>query len=79
MGDALGDPAAVDVGALRVLDVATGTADLALAVSRRPHQPRVVGLDLVPAMLRQAQGKLKKALGRVCLLAGAGAKETVSV
>ena len=55
----------------RVLDVATGTGDLALAVSRRPHRPRVVGLDLVPAMLQRARPKIAaRGQGRVTLLAG---------
>ena len=50
----------------RVLDVATGTADLALELARRPEHPLVVGLDLVPAML----GPARKKVARVRLLCG---------
>jgi len=54
----------------RVLDVATGTADLALALARRPERPLVVGLDLVPAMLGPARRKVARAGARVRLLCG---------
>ncbi len=56
----------------RVLDVATGTGDLALAVAARPEKPLVVGLDLVPAMLGPARRKLAKTGAKVRLLAGDG-------
>lgn len=54
----------------RVLDVATGTGDLALAVAGRPEKPLVVGLDLVPAMLEPARAKVAKSGARVRLMAG---------
>jgi demethylmenaquinone methyltransferase/2-methoxy-6-polyprenyl-1,4-benzoquinol methylase len=54
----------------RVLDVACGTGDLALAIAARPDRPQVVGLDLVPAMLGPARQKAPKAQGRLSLLAG---------
>jgi len=41
----------------RVLDVATGTGDVALALATSPARPRVIGLDLLPAMLAPAQTK----------------------
>jgi len=41
----------------RLLDVATGTGDLALMAKRRYPGVRVVGADLTPAMLAQAQRK----------------------
>ncbi|HXX89579.1 MAG TPA: class I SAM-dependent methyltransferase [Acidimicrobiales bacterium] len=41
-----GDPA-------RVLDVASGTAGVALAIARRSSSARVVGVDLTEAMLRR--------------------------
>jgi demethylmenaquinone methyltransferase / 2-methoxy-6-polyprenyl-1,4-benzoquinol methylase len=41
----------------RLLDVATGTGDLALMASRHMTRPRVVGTDLTGAMLQQAQAK----------------------
>ncbi len=39
------------------LDVATGTGDLALMALQDDARPRVVGTDLTPAMLHQAQAK----------------------
>lgn len=56
----------------KVLDVATGTGDLALAEAALPTRPLVVGLDLVPAMLGPAVKKVAKRGARVCLLAGDG-------
>ncbi|HNT76936.1 MAG TPA: ubiquinone/menaquinone biosynthesis methyltransferase [Anaerolineae bacterium] len=41
----------------RLLDVATGTGDLALLARRHDPALRIVGADLTPAMLAQAQGK----------------------
>jgi len=41
----------------RVLDLATGTGDLASAISARMPGIRVVGIDLSPAMLGQAVGR----------------------
>ncbi len=58
----------------RVLDVATGTGDLALAIAARPERPLVAGLDLVPAMLGPAQKKAPRAQGRLALLAGDGTR-----
>lgn len=56
----------------KVLDVATGTGDLALAVAALPCRPLVVGLDLVPAMLGPAIRKVAKTGARARLLAGDG-------
>ncbi|KMY67798.1 hypothetical protein AAU61_07950 [Desulfocarbo indianensis] len=56
----------------RVLDVATGTGDLALAIAARPEKPLVAGLDLVPAMLEPARRKLARSRARVALLCGDG-------
>ena len=39
------------------LDVATGTGDLALELARHPHADQVVGLDVVPEMLKLARKK----------------------
>ena len=58
----------------RVLDVATGTGDLALAIAARPHAPLVVGLDLVPAMLGPARKKIARRQTRAALLAGDGTR-----
>ena len=63
-------------GALRgeepqhVLDVATGTGDLALEVLRQQPQVRVTGLDLVPGMLLIAQEKARHAGMDLPLTAG---------
>ncbi|MEZ4268433.1 MAG: bifunctional demethylmenaquinone methyltransferase/2-methoxy-6-polyprenyl-1,4-benzoquinol methylase UbiE [Myxococcota bacterium] len=68
--DALGDVRAGD----SVLDVATGTADVALAIAKRHPQSTVVGLDPSEGML--AVGREKIARGglseRVRLVAGTG-------
>jgi demethylmenaquinone methyltransferase/2-methoxy-6-polyprenyl-1,4-benzoquinol methylase len=44
----------------RVLDLATGTADLAIDVAQRHPEIRIVGLDPSSGMLEQAQTKLSK-------------------
>ncbi len=49
------------LGAERVLDVATGTADVALAIARRDLQARVVGLDPSEGMLDVGRRKLARA------------------
>jgi demethylmenaquinone methyltransferase/2-methoxy-6-polyprenyl-1,4-benzoquinol methylase len=57
----------------RVLDVCTGTADLAIAAVRgRPGARRAVGVDFADAMLRVAQRKLGRARldPRVALVRG---------
>jgi demethylmenaquinone methyltransferase/2-methoxy-6-polyprenyl-1,4-benzoquinol methylase len=43
-----------------VLDLATGTGDLALAVARVRPAPRVVGVDFSEGMLREAAVKLRR-------------------
>jgi demethylmenaquinone methyltransferase/2-methoxy-6-polyprenyl-1,4-benzoquinol methylase len=58
----------------RVLDVACGTGDLALQIARRPERPLVVGLDLVPAMLKPAQAKASSKKARLALLCGDGTR-----
>lgn len=46
---------------LRVLDVATGTADLAIALARDPRVGDVVGVDVSTGMLAHGQAKVQKA------------------
>jgi demethylmenaquinone methyltransferase/2-methoxy-6-polyprenyl-1,4-benzoquinol methylase len=58
----------------RVLDVATGTGDLALAIAARPERPLVIGLDLVAAMLGPAQKKIVRNGARVVLTCGDGTR-----
>jgi demethylmenaquinone methyltransferase/2-methoxy-6-polyprenyl-1,4-benzoquinol methylase len=48
-------------GGERVLDLCTGTADLALAAARTDAAPRVVGLDFSGEMLRMARRKIQAA------------------
>lgn len=56
----------------RVLDVATGTGDLALLIARGRPDVRVDGLDPAPRMLDQARPKIRNAGldGRVRLVTG---------
>jgi demethylmenaquinone methyltransferase/2-methoxy-6-polyprenyl-1,4-benzoquinol methylase len=57
---------------MRYLDVATGTADLALDVSRRNPDVKVVGVDIADALLKIGRGKAEKQglAGRVELMYG---------
>ena len=54
----------------KALDVATGTGDLALALSRRPGIDHAVGVDLLPEMiaLGRAKARAKGRAGRTTLL-----------
>ncbi len=52
--------AALPQGGL-ALDVATGTADLALALARQSPHGRVVGVDFCPEMINMGRGKVAKA------------------
>ena len=52
----------------RVLDVATGTADIALEVLRRHPQARVVGADFTHEMMRI--GQAKDPTGRIAFIEG---------
>jgi demethylmenaquinone methyltransferase/2-methoxy-6-polyprenyl-1,4-benzoquinol methylase len=57
-----------------VLDVAVGTAEIALAISRRHPRARVVGVDFSPAMLGVGHKKIgiKGFASRISLTAGDG-------
>src|SRR5437867_7847682 len=60
-------------GRERVLDLCTGTGDLAMAVVRaRPGGARVVGVDFAAEMLRVARDKLREArrADRIALVRG---------
>ena len=64
-------------GRERVLDLCTGTADLAIAAMRaRPAAARVVGVDFAGAMLRVGRGKIARAglADRVALVRGDAAR-----
>ncbi len=56
----------------RLLDVATGTGDLAIAAARRHPQVHVTGLDFVREMLDQGERKIRKRQlsGRITFLNG---------
>ena len=60
-------------GRERVLDLCTGTGDLAIAAARaQPSAARVVGVDFAGAMLRVGREKLRRAGldGRIMLVRG---------
>lgn len=57
----------------RVLDVATGTADLAIKIERELHPRKTVGIDLSAEMLQRGQEKIDRhglSSGRISLLQG---------
>ncbi len=49
----------------RILDLATGTADFAIASARRFPDAHVTGVDLTPAMLDVGRSKVEAAAGFV--------------
>ena len=64
-------------GRERVLDLCTGTADLAIAALRStPSAARVIGIDFAGAMLRVGQEKLlrERLADRIALLRGDAAR-----
>jgi demethylmenaquinone methyltransferase/2-methoxy-6-polyprenyl-1,4-benzoquinol methylase len=64
-------------GGERVLDLCTGTGDLAIAAVRaRPAAARVVGVDFSAAMLRVGEGKLRAAslAARIAMVQGDAAR-----
>jgi demethylmenaquinone methyltransferase/2-methoxy-6-polyprenyl-1,4-benzoquinol methylase len=67
-------------GTERVLDLCTGTGDLAIAArTARPGAARIVGVDFAGAMLQVGREKLKKASlnGRISLVRGDAARAPV--
>ena len=52
--------AAFSGGAARVLDVATGTADLALALKKYRPEAEIIGVDFVPEMLEIGRRKARQ-------------------
>jgi demethylmenaquinone methyltransferase/2-methoxy-6-polyprenyl-1,4-benzoquinol methylase len=60
-----------DLRPREVLDVATGTADLAIEAQRQLKPERILGIDISPKMLDIGREKLaKKGLGNITLLDG---------
>ena len=59
-------------GTKRILDVATGTADLALALKKAAPNAEVIGVDFVPAMLELGRAKAAKQKVEVRLEQGDG-------
>ena len=55
-----------------ILDVATGTADLAIRMALENPQAQVIGVDFSEKMLEQGRVKIerKKLGGRICLMTG---------
>src|SRR4029079_8721785 len=64
----------------RVLDLCTGTADLAIAALHAEPSARVVGVDFAGAMLRVGLDKLRRRglISRISLVRGDAAKITVA-
>lgn len=56
----------------RVLDVATGTADLAIMLAREAPDAEVVGVDIARAMLQLGRAKARRSGVRVALTVGDG-------
>lgn len=69
LGRLLGDRAS---GPFGILDIATGTADFALAAARRFPAARITGIDLTPEMLAIGERKVEAAglTGRITLQEG---------
>jgi demethylmenaquinone methyltransferase/2-methoxy-6-polyprenyl-1,4-benzoquinol methylase len=66
----LGLAGAAGEGSSLVLDLATGTGDLALEVLRQLPRARAVGVDFVPQMLDLAREKARLVAGRLDLAGG---------
>ncbi len=62
--------AALARGPRRILDVATGTGDLAILLKRLSPEAEVVGLDFAPRMLRRARKKAARAGVELTLVEG---------
>lgn len=62
--------AKAEAGPLEVLDVATGTADVALTIAKRRPGARVVGVDPSQNMLAVGEGKLGALADRIRLEVG---------
>ncbi len=54
----------------RILDVATGTGDMAILLKRTCPEAEVVGLDFAPRMLRRARFKARRAGVELALVEG---------
>ena len=61
---------ALPATASRVLDVATGTGDLAIDIARRHPQAEVIGVDPSANMIAVGDGKVARFGGRVALTLG---------
>jgi demethylmenaquinone methyltransferase/2-methoxy-6-polyprenyl-1,4-benzoquinol methylase len=70
LGRSQGDALMEGQRQIQVLDVATGTGDLALELLRQEPTLHVTGLDMVPQMLAIAQSKAKTSLPRPALAPG---------
>jgi len=62
--------AALAKGPRRVLDVATGTGDLAIFLKRLRPEAEVVGLDFAPEMLKRAEQKARRVGVPIALVEG---------
>jgi demethylmenaquinone methyltransferase/2-methoxy-6-polyprenyl-1,4-benzoquinol methylase len=62
----------------RILDVATGTADLAIMAAEQLHPEQVIGIDISPKMLEAGREKIEKKSLREMIVLQEGDSEAIN-
>lgn len=62
----------------RILDVATGTADLAIMAAERLHPDQIIGIDISPKMLEAGREKIEKRALRELIVLQEGDSEAIN-